>query len=59
MVDLQYFIATEANAFQVAAKAFGFPFIMSILKLVFADRFEDYNRFAVVENNFKRFDYFR
>jgi hypothetical protein len=58
-VNLQYFIATEANAIQVSAKAFGFPFIMSIFKLVFADRFDNYNWFTIVENNFKKVDYFR
>lgn len=58
-VNLQYFIATEANAIQVSAKAFGFPFITSIFKLVFADRFDNYNWFTIVENNFKKVDYFR
>lgn len=58
-VNLQYFIATEANAIQVSAKAFDFPFIMSIFKLVFADRFDNYNWFTIVENNFKKVDYFR
>ena len=56
---LQYSIATEEGAFQSAAEAFGFLFVVPFLKPRFADPFRDYNLFAIIENNFIRDDYFR